>query len=223
MNTKELKEKMEVLGITQYELAKRLGKNPTTVNQWFARDSINIKNLMDTCKVLSIDIKEFVDSVPDPVQPRLFKEDDLSTDEYIYVPRFANVSAGAGVGDYVNDIDTFSEDKPIKILRDDLPRDRKCSSCRAVRVKGKSMLPTFMPNEWVVFDTETSYYNGDGLYVLNYAGNLLVKRVQYDMSINSLHIISDNPQYQNFSINLSENQESINIIGEVVLSISKEI
>lgn len=224
MDTMKLKEMLDESNITQYELAKRLNIAPTTVNQWFARNSLKDKYLGDICRVTGFDIGELI--------PNYNKEDynrvssiivESPNDKILFIPRYKNVTASAGEGDYIDGIDIFEEDEPIPMLRTDLPSDRDSKYFEAIKVKGTSMLPTFMPNDWVIFDKKTSFYDGDGLYVLNYAGNLLIKRLQYDMGRNSMDIISDNHEYSNYSINLSENQENLNIIGIVMMRAKREV
>lgn len=213
MKTNQLKERLEELGISQYKLAKKLDIAPTTVNQWFARDSISEQNLVKVCRVLKIEISDFLPYYNESVtMDNINKENNI-----VYIPRYKNVTASAGNGNYIDNVDSFEEDEPLPVLRQDLPSNRSLESYEAIKVKGKSMLPTFMPNDWVVFDRAINYYNGDGLYVLNYAGNLLIKRLQYIMSSNSIEIISDNNEYSNYLINLTDNQENLKIIGSVVM------
>jgi phage repressor protein C with HTH and peptisase S24 domain len=213
MKTNQLKERLEELGISQYKLAKKLDIAPTTVNQWFARDSISEQNLVKVCRVLKIEISDFL-----PYYNESMTMDNINKENNIvYIPRYKNVTASAGNGNYIDNVDSFEEDEPLPVLRQDLPSNRSLESYEAIKVKGKSMLPTFMPNDWVVFDRAINYYNGDGLYVLNYAGNLLIKRLQYIMSSNSIEIISDNNEYSNYLINLTDNQENLKIIGSVVM------
>lgn len=235
MKTEKLKELIDKAGITQYELAKRLNIAPTTVNQWFARNSVKDKYLIQICKVTGFDIKEFLGE-----SDMTYNENKITNDEHeennitsntitnkqddvVYIKRYKNISASAGHGEYINGVDVFEEDKPIPFSRAELPKDRDIAKLEAIKVKGVSMLPTFMPNDWVLFDRAVCYYDGDGLYVLNYAGNLIIKRLQFDMSSNSMEIISDNPQYKNYYINLTENQENLNIIGAVLFKIQKEL
>lgn len=226
METVKLKEMLDNADITQYKLAKLLDIAPTTVNQWFARNSIKESHIIDVCNVTGFDIKELLPYFEEKeknkdssyILPKEKKNNDV-----VYIQRVKNVTASAGDGEYMEGIDVFEKDKPIPFLRSDLPQDRDPNKMEAIKVKGTSMLPTFMPNDWVTFDKGTNYYDGDGLYVLNYAGNLLIKRLQFNMASNSMEIISDNPQYTNYSINLTENQENLNIIGSVLFKVQREL
>ena len=224
MKTAKLKEKLDDLGITQYKLAKKLSLAPTTVNQWFARDSIKDSHLINICNMFNFDITDFIPTYNKEERKEnmnIIQEKDNS--KIIYIHRYKNISASAGEGEYIDGIDEFEEDEPIPILRTDLPSGRNPNNFEAIKVKGTSMLPTFMPSDWVLFDRATNFYDGDGLYVLNYAGNLLIKRLQYNMGKSSMDIISDNPEYTNYSINLSENQENLIIIGIVIMRAKREV
>lgn len=92
---------------------------------------------------------------------------------------------------------------------------------KAPPASGTSMLHTIMPNEYVIIDSCINRYVGDDLYVMNFAGNLLVKRLQFDPVLNSIDIISDNPQYTNYKLNMNEDQSHFHIIGRVVTTIRR--
>lgn len=193
--------------ISQTELAERIGeKNIQTVNNWFTRGSIPNKKIILVMNALGIDIKNIISGV------------ELKNSSLV-IP-YIEISASAGFGFEVDNLDEFPRNKDITIQRDGLQFSKE-SNLMSLNVVGKSMLPTIMPDDIVIIDTAINSYKGDNLYVLNYAGNLLVKRLQFNPSTNSIMVISDNPEFKSFSINLHEDQSSLIILGSVISSIRK--
>ena len=59
-------------------------------------------------------------------------------------------------------------------------------------------------------------YKGDGLYIINYAGQLMVKLLQLDPAQKILDIISVNKEYKSYSVALAESQAEVIIVGKVL-------
>ena len=76
-----------------------------------------------------------------------------------------------------------------------------------------SMLPTFSEGDVLFVNITINYYRGDGIYVIDTPGGLLVKRLQTTIS-GDLKVISDNKNYDPEIISRS-NLESIHICGKV--------
>lgn len=200
---------MERKNISQTDLASMIGeKNIQTVNNWFTRGRIPNKKIPIVMNALGIDLKDII-----------CKSENENKNESLVVPYY-NISASAGSGLDVDNIDELPRNKDIIIKRDGLQFSKE-SNLMSINVVGKSMLPTIMPDDIVIIDTAINSYKGDNLYVLNYAGNLLVKRLQFNPANNSIMVISDNPEFKSFSINLNEDQSSLIILGSVVSTIRK--
>ncbi|EPB0291980.1 S24 family peptidase [Campylobacter jejuni] len=69
--------------------------------------------------------------------------------------------------------------------------------------------------EWVVFE-ETHKYQGDGLYILNFDNQLMVKLLQLDPISKVLDIISVNKDYKSYSLDLKDSQVELIIQGKVL-------
>jgi len=193
--------------ISQTDLASMIGeKNIQTVNNWFTRGNIPKKKIPIVMNALGIDIKDIVSN--------------KNISDYSLKIPYINISASAGLGYEVDSLDEFPKNADITIQRDGLQFSKE-SNLMSLNVVGKSMLPTIMPDDIVIIDTAINRYTGDNLYVLNYAGNLLVKRLQFNPATNSIMVISDNPEFKSFSINLNEDQSSLIILGSVVSTIRK--
>jgi phage repressor protein C with HTH and peptisase S24 domain len=61
-----------------------------------------------------------------------------------------------------------------------------------ITVDGDSMEPTFRNNDVVIIDVSKNNFSVDGLYVLNFDGTLLVKRLSRTITADHLLLISDN-------------------------------
>jgi len=204
-NANDLKNKLSELRMTQDEFADKMGEKQQTVSAWLTRDSIPKAKIPMVLNVLGIDIKELA--------PTKINSGEITV-------KIATVQAGAANALDVNCIDEFTNDGAVVIQNKNLSYSDK-NALIAITVNGKSMLPTLLPDDMVVIDMKSNFYSGDDLYVFNYAGNLLVKRLQYNPAINSFRVISDNKSYETYSINLSEDQSYFNIVGRVISTISR--
>jgi phage repressor protein C with HTH and peptisase S24 domain len=204
LSSKEIKEKIVLDGITQEEFAHKVGVSQQVVSLWFKRDSIPAKYWSTINDVLNIRKRVNVHE----------------TEEEVLSIKALSVEAGASLSMDVDHIDSIEPSHNIALAKSGIRHERP-SDLLAIPVSGISMLPTIMPDEYVVIDKSINRYVGDDLYVLNFAGNLLVKRVQYDPSTGSFDIISDNPQFDNYKLNLAEDQSNFHIIGKVITTIRR--
>ncbi len=69
---------------------------------------------------------------------------------------------------------------------------------RLVTVRGDSMYPDIKNGDVVLVDTATAFYDGDGLYLINFHGYTFIKRLQ--MMLDGMHVLSTNPKYSNQTI-----------------------
>jgi len=202
----DLTRRLEELDMPKQDFADMMGVQASAISNWLAR-GVPPKKIKQVCELLNIQSsldKEFI-------------SEDTQEDTNIKIPKLRNITVSAGAGFDVNNIDETIYDGTLIIdTKDVIKNGNVADSLIAVRVDGRSMSPTLNHNEWVVVNKDKTAYIGDNLYVVNYAGNLLVKRLQYDPSLNSIEIISDNPSYKNYKINLSEDQQYFQIIGLVI-------
>ena len=83
----------------------------------------------------------------------------------------------------------------------------------AAEVKGDSMIEAnIYPGDIVIF--ARGRIEGDGIYVLALAGEVLVKRLQFDALSNELEIISMNRNYKPRTV--SADADGLRILGKVV-------
>jgi len=87
-----------------------------------------------------------------------------------------------------------------------------------VKISGKSMQPTINDGDVLVIDTQIEGLYDDGIYVLNYKGELFCKRILKGLTY--LKLKSDNPEYDIEKIEGQE-REKLNIIGKVAYRMNK--
>jgi len=84
-----------------------------------------------------------------------------------------------------------------------------------IRIKGNSMFPTIRDAALVLIDTKQESFSDDGIYVLQYDGYLIAKRLQRDALTNGVLIKSDNSDYETQTIT-PEQLDQLYIIGRVI-------
>lgn len=92
---------------------------------------------------------------------------------------------------------------------------RPASTIKVITVTGDSMSGTIELGDYIFVDIAKDYFDGDGIYVFLYKGQLLVKRLQ--MTHDSLLVRSDNPKYADWRIS-EENEQHLKNIGRVMYS-----
>lgn len=131
--------------------------------------------------------------------------------ELVRVPYY-EIEASAGPGTLATD----AEPKHAITFRSDWVQRRANNrhGLQAIRVNGDSMEPTLRSGDMIVIDTERTK-ESEGLFVLNYDGELLVKRLQR-LSPTRLVIGSDNPLAGSSEIDLRDESQHPRIIGRVI-------
>ncbi|MEO0869591.1 MAG: LexA family transcriptional regulator [Cyanobacteria bacterium J06642_11] len=85
------------------------------------------------------------------------------------------------------------------------------------QVKDESMEPTLYIGDLILVDTNIRDLDAidHGVYLLKLVDHLLIKRLHYRVN-NTLQVLSDNPAYERFSIELSDKPSGLSIMGKVV-------
>lgn len=84
-------------------------------------------------------------------------------------------------------------------------------SIKMIRINGDAMSPTLKDGDYVLIDFGSAAFKSDGLYLIRFSGNLLIKRLQ-QTAASELTLISDNMNYKNISLNMKK----IDILGKVI-------
>lgn len=229
-----IKEAREAKQLTQNELVKLSGVSRASLQLYEAdKGNITLDNLEKIANALNIDISFFVSpsnvskssenvsylsptlslSSKKSVPKTQNSPQTLKANSYYTIPRL-NLTAQAGGGNEVLDLECYESGEVLTIDKaffKAVPGNK----LKAIRVEGYSMIPMLMPDSWVVFEDNRNY-KGDGLYIINYAGQLMVKLLQLDPAQKILDIISVNKEYKSYSVALAESQAEVIIVGKVL-------
>ncbi|MEM8715608.1 MAG: S24 family peptidase, partial [Cyanobacteria bacterium P01_G01_bin.4] len=85
------------------------------------------------------------------------------------------------------------------------------SQLTLVTVSGDSMAPTLMDGDTIFVDRQVNELR-DGIYVFQMNGDLLVKRLQ-KLPGSLISVISDNPKFQTFTVDMNDCDNQIAIVG----------
>lgn len=132
---------------------------------------------------------------------------------YVRLERLAvEVSAGGGaiVGDESEVVEML--DVAEWWAQQNLPRD--VSKVKVVTARGDSMAPDIQHGDVLFVDTSRPVFDAPGLYVMNWQGRALVKRLVPEVTKRRLALVSNNPQYPPEHIDADE-IDSLRIAGRV--------
>lgn len=139
-------------------------------------------------------------------------ENMVLSEDYIEVPRY-DVTASAGGGAVIHDeavVDhlAFKREWVVRYMGLD-PKH-----LALITIRGDSMSGTIDDGDLVLLDTRPGLDYADGIYVIQFAGALLCKRLHYSLT-GVVEVISDNSAYPTEKLGL-EALEQLTIVGRVV-------
>ena len=82
-----------------------------------------------------------------------------------------------------------------------------------VRVTGDSMAPTLLNGDLILVDRSVRKMGRDGMYILAWGEDIMVKRLSIDFATNLLNVTSDNPSYRSST---GVDPDELAILGRVV-------
>lgn len=129
-------------------------------------------------------------------------------ENFIFITLY-NIQASAGDGRLNDD---YPAEEYIKINKEAIPVKYRDKKIDCLHVSGDSMTPTYNNND-IVFFLQKDIIDGEGVYIINMNGMLIIKRVQFDFDNQIMTIVSDNPLYKNYSV---KEVDTIKIIGVVI-------
>lgn len=195
MNPDELRKRIDSYGVAK--LAKAAKVAPTTIYSFMDRKARNMRG--DTlAKVLKI-----LEAPSDTLV--------VAGESYLAVPVY-DIRAAAGAGALVEDGPPTSH----QVFREQFLRRvtrAQISDLSVIQVAGDSMWDTLHDGDAVLVDRSVSRIVKDGIYVLLYDGELLIKRCQRDLSDDGVDVMSDNPKYKSYHI---VDDDRLQVIGRVI-------
>jgi phage repressor protein C with HTH and peptisase S24 domain len=190
---------MQRQGMTQYDIADRLGVTQPAVNGWLNKKGkktpgpANLQKLVD---VLGLRREDFETREPAPPTIQSTAQQSAhspagSERSIVLIPRNGYAAAGEGA---FNDGEDEVQYDPYP--RDELMRltNTNPDYLRSLTVIGDSLAPEIPPNTRVIY-LPLEQFRGDGLYVLSIDGVEIVKRIQY-LPGGAIELIPINTDYQ---------------------------
>ena len=194
-----IKKRRVEMGMTMEDLAKATGyesKTGIAVIENGKVENIPLSKVKALADALRISIEDFFPDVPS------YRGGVLS------IPFISQkLSAGMGI-DHLSDADM--EVEKIDIL-EEMARGLDKSTLVAARVKGDSMVDANI-NSGDIAIFSKGLINGEGIYVINYLGDVLIKRIQFDPKRNEVEIISAN---RNYPVKTAS-AEDVLVLGKVI-------
>ena len=138
----------------------------------------------------------------------------LPVDDLALIPVF-DIEAAAGAGSYAGDIVQIVGLEKMWLRKEYGATD----SLEGIRVSGDSMEPTLFDGDVVLVDRNDAMPK-DGVYVLRIEDNLFVKRLSR-LPNNKIEVISDNPSYSKYEIDLKKPPTNFQVIGRVLMKCQK--
>lgn len=134
--------------------------------------------------------------------------------DYLRFPRLA-MEAGMGTGTEITDPPSVVDYIDIAKWWADLNLPKPLSRIKIITGTGDSNAPMINHEDIVFVDEATNAFTGPGLYVFNWQGRALIKRLTPNLRNNGLHIVSANPAYPPEEIGIHE-IDQLHIAGRVV-------
>ena len=204
--------------IKRYENGKT---NPTNDNLSKIANAlgVEIKNLYDGASPsVSLSQKNNMSLSAKKVSPSLFnlkkteEADQMSYDQILI--RKLSSAVGAGESVDINGVEVYDTDILVPFSQMLFKvRPKKADRIRCMQVDGYSMVPMLFPDSWVIADV-TAKFEGDGLYIINYCDNFMVKLLQKSPD-GTLHIKSVNKDYESYDIGPDDDAQ-VYIVGKVL-------
>ena len=198
-----LKEIYEVK--TNKDLSLAVGLASTAAHQWKTRNVIPYREIVQANTEKHISVEWLLNGVGGKYQ-------GADTSKFLKIPQYS-VHASAGTG-------LLIEAEPIEqhltLSREWLKREGISSNdLIGIYAQGDSMEPNIYSGDSLLIDrNKNTVSSHGGVYVINYDGELYVKRVQKLLD-GRVSVTSDNKDY--LSIEISKNElEQLKIIGRVV-------
>lgn len=132
--------------------------------------------------------------------------------DFVKVPRY-DIRASAGAGSLIHDESIVDH---LAFRREWLTQQMGCvpESVCVIQVRGDSMSPTINEADLLLLDMRTPDARTEGVYVIQLAGNLLVKRLRFKLS-GAVDVISDNPRYGTETLS-NDALGQLSVVGRVV-------
>lgn len=226
-----MKEYRDYYGWTQSDLSEKSGISISTIKKYEAGavENFTYENLKKISSAFNVSPSDFLDeflsvNVSDNRKKMSVNVSDKSINlknsqleqiknDQIYIRQLSS-SVGAGESVDIDGIEVYDTDILVPFSQMLFKvRPKNTDRVRCMKVDGYSMVPMLFPDSWVIADV-TASFAGDGLYIINYCGNFMVKLLQKSPN-GVLHIKSVNKDYESYDIGPDDDVQ-VYIVGKVL-------
>lgn len=239
-----MKEYRDYYGWTQNDLSEKSGISISTIKKYEAGavENFTYENLKKISSAFNVSPSDFLDeflsvntsnnpknmsvNVSDKSQslkPQNKSNDNTEENGIIAVPYFEDTYASAGDGAINYEEAPTTLEFTENFLRGFLRISGDLSRVHIINAKGDSMEPTIVNGELLFISTANAggVISGN-IYVINYSGDVFVKRLEKNPITRAVTLFSDNEKYEPIVID-GENLENCAIVGRVVAHIRKGV
>lgn len=187
------------------QLAEALSISRSTVQNWKDRNVMPYKEICDAAIGMGISLEWLLTG-------KGSQTESSNTARLLSVPHYA-IQASAGGGALV---EAEKIEQHLTLSREWLAREGISSNdLIGIYAQGDSMEPTITNGDSLLIDRDRNMVGSDGgIYVINYEGELFVKRVQKLLD-GRIAVTSDNKNHMSIEIS-KHDLERLKIIGRVV-------
>lgn len=213
-----LEAKVKEKGLSLNSLSLQLGKNATYLFHYIKRNSprrLDEKSRRVLAKILEIEEQDLCDiqlsrninnnqdtrTIISDLKDYMISIDVIDMDGQ-YKGRFENIKNNV-IGQ------ELMSDGVFKTYTSSLPEDIKI-----IKIIGDAMSPTMNSGDIIWVDTSYKLPMSDGIYIINTAGDMLIRRIQVNPFDNSFEVSADNSSYKSFNVT---DCKKLNICGKVIL------
>lgn len=218
------------LKFSQAEVAEAFGISQSAINHYLnGINALNAQIATKFAKLLHITVDQFSERLALEINEmaKTIDKEEMNTlaESYnnakdLIIIDVLNVEASAGNGSVGDLVEIVSKLHYVPEQFHTYYQGINPESVRVINIRGDSMYPTFNSGDMIFVDININHFDGDGVYVFNYKGDLYVKRLQNVGDC--LLVISDNPIYREWKIN-EENYDQFYIQGKVKVHQSQKL
>ncbi|WP_298957387.1 LexA family transcriptional regulator [uncultured Campylobacter sp.] len=208
---------------TQEELAKRSGVSIQSIKRYETGigENITTSNLEKIAKVFNVKKSYFLNddesslvvrkSFVSPANLKKSQKEQIAEDQ-IFIRKLSS-AVGAGESVDIEGVEVYDTDVlvPFSRMLFNLPVNEH--NIRCLKVVGYSMIPMLYPDSWVIARMGPSF-DGDGLYIIDFGGNFMVKLLQKHPN-GTLFVNSVNQEYRSYEIGPND-EIRVQIVGKVL-------
>lgn len=227
---KIFEEKKVQLKFNQAEVAEAFGISQGGINHYLnGVNALNAQVATKFAKLLQVSVSAFssrlaleISDMAKAIDEEEIKLLGLNQDDEgdSIIIDVLNVEASAGNGSTGDLVEVVSKLHYVPEQFQTYFRGINPDNIRIINIRGDSMQPTFNSGDMIFVDINTCFFDGDGVYVFNYKGDLYVKRLQNVGD--HLLVISDNPIYREWKID-EHSIDQLHIQGKVKVHQSQKL